>query len=671
MPPSNIHWKGLPRFHLPRIRSASGTIIRDSPALAARDVFRTRLPEAFERTREETHMRARRHRLARSRATFPNLAIYRRSVAADNRAIAQRRQVIFPHRRAESRRASSNSRRDRPTSSSSKRNRQTSGRPRQSRESSHRRQSRHVRRLTAQQKLIHSRASLRRNISTNTRRSQSSHSPPRRSTSSRSSGLLREPTTRSQPTKRASLLPQIQVHKSRSLRSRTPGTRFGPPAPHWGILPSALPAVRKTPLDKQTFVSRRVGGRYVHEPIPLKQSSNDILHRGLSNSSRKSRVYDKRLPTKKFQAEIQHGFIILPDAQPQFPLLFPSTLDFAKLDGSSAGLSSSSSERRQYPDEDSGPEVVNAASRTTSEARVLDDFTQGLQQHLRTAEANPKPRPRSPSVAQTIVSTHTLQDLVAFREEFKAAGLAVTSKDQKGETLKRPSTRKSSPPKVIVQHSRVAGVAASARLPSVVGVYPPKANNFSTLGASTLAVPAGVEVKSPRSVSPLAQGGHPALIAVRSSIDRGSTHMERSRIPIPKEKPVIRAASPKKPLPWLKKNELPPGQDPLPAFRPPYPADSPSRATNNSSVTTIIDFSPHPSEFWNRQELGKSCHYSAVHTLADTSQTSTTSRTAIPVSSWIGINHLSLMMGSSCSRTKSNNQSHNQMSKSSHNPTAK
>lgn len=600
MPASNIHWKGLPRFHLPRVRSASGTIIRDSPALAARDVFRTRLPEAFERTREETQMRARRHRLARSQATFPNLAIYRRSVAEDNRAVAQRRQIIFPHRRAERRRTSSSSHRDWPTSSSSNRNRQNS---RQSKQSKGSRQSRRVRRSAAQQKLIHSRASLRRNISTGTRRSQRSHSPPRRSTSTKSSGLLREPSTRSQPTKRASLLPQIQIHRSRSLRSRTPGPRFGSPAPYWGTITSPLPAVRKTPLDKQTFVSRRVGGRYVHEPIPLKQSSNDILHRGLSNSSRKSRVYDKRLPTKKFQAEIQHGFIILPDAQPQLPLLFPSTLDFAKLDGSSAGLSSSSSERRQYPDEDSGSEVVNAVSRTTSEARVLDDFTQGLQQHLRTAEANPNPRPRSPSVAQTIVSTHTLQDLVAFREEFKAAGLAVTSKDQKGERSKRPSTRKSTPPKVRAQHSKAAGTALSARRPSIVaasGISPPKVNY-----TSTLAVPTGVEIKSPRSVSPLAQGGHPALIAVRSSIDRGSTPMERSKIPIPREKPVVRAASPKKPLPWLKKNDLPLGEDPLPAFRPQYPADSPSRATNNSSVTTIIDFSPHPSEFWNRQGLGK------------------------------------------------------------------
>ena len=600
MPASNIHWKGLPRFHLPRVRSASGTIIRDSPALAARDVFRTRLPEAFERTREETQMRARRHRLARSQATFPNLAIYRRSVAEDNRAVAQKRQIIFPHRRAERRRASSSSHRDWPTSSSSNRNRQNLRQLKQSKGS---RQSRRVRRSTAQQKLIHSRASLRRNISTGTGRSQRSHSPPRRSTSTKSSGILREPSTRSQPTKRASLLPQIQIHRSRSLRSRTPGPRFGSPSPYWGTIPSPLPAVRKTPLDKQTFVSRRVGGRYVHEPIPLKQSSNDILHRGLSNSSRKSRVYDKRLPTKKSQAEIQHGFIILPDAQPQLPLLFPSTLDFAKLDGSSAGLSSSSSEHRQYPDEDSGSEALNAVSRTTSEARVLDDFTQGLQQHLRTAEANPNPRPRSPSVAQTIVSTHTLQDLVAFREEFKAAGLAVTSKDQKGERSKRPSTRKSTPPKVRAQHSKAAGTALSARRPSIVaasGISPPKVNY-----TSTLAVPTGVEIKSPRSVSPLAQGGHPALIAVRSSIDRGSTPMERSKIPIPREKPVVRAASPKKPLPWLKKNEFPPGEDPLPVFRPQYPADSPSRATNNSSVTTIIDFSPHPSEFWNRQGLGK------------------------------------------------------------------
>ena len=552
-------------------------------------------------------MRARRHRLARSQATFPNLAIYRRSVAADNRAVAQRRQVIFPHRRAESRRASSNSHRDRPTSSSSNRNRQISRQLKQSRGS---RQSRHVRRLTAQQKLIHSRASLRRNISTGTRRSQRSHSPPRRSTSSRSSGLLREPSTRSQPqpTKRASLLPQIQIHRSRSLRSRTPGPRLGSPTPYWGAIPSPLPAVRKTPLDKQTFVSRRVGGRYVHEPIPLKQSSNDILHRGLSNSSRKSRVYDKRLPTKKSQAEIQHGFIILPDAQPQLPLLFPSTLDFAKLDGSSAGLSSSTSDRRDYPDEDSSSNIVNAASRTTSEARVLDDFTQELQQHLQTTYADPDPRPRSPSVAQTVVSTHTLQDLVAFREEFKAAGLAVTSKDQKGERSKRPSTRKSTPPKVRTQHRRAAGTALSARRPSIVaasGISPPRVNYSSTLGASTLAVPTGVEIKSPRSVSPLAQGGHPALIAVRSSIDQGRTPMERGKIPIPREKPLVRADSPKKPLPWLKKNELPPGQDSLPALRPPYPADSPSRATNNSSVTTIIDFSPHPSEFWNRQGLGK------------------------------------------------------------------
>lgn len=132
---------------------------------------------------------------------------------------------------------------------------------------------------------------------------------------------------------------------------------------------------------------------------------------------------------------------------------------------------------RDYPDEDSSSNILNAASNTTSEARVLDDFTQGLQHHLWIAEANPNPRPRSPSVARTVVST--------------------------------------------------------------------------------LAMPTGVKVKSPRSVSPLAQDGHPALIAVRSSIDQGSTPMERGKIPIPREKPLVRAASPKKPLPWLNKKEQP------------------------------------------------------------------------------------------------------------------
>ncbi|KAF5579192.1 hypothetical protein FPANT_9718 [Fusarium pseudoanthophilum] len=70
-------------------------------------------------------------------------------------------------------------------------------------------------------------------------------------------------------------------------------------------------------------------------------------------------------------------------------------------------------------------------SRTPSQREALNRFTQELQRYAEQAGAKGKLPIPTPTPPRSCTSLHTIAALLPFRSEFKAAGLAITSKDQK------------------------------------------------------------------------------------------------------------------------------------------------------------------------------------------------------------------------------------------------
>ncbi|KAL6920096.1 hypothetical protein FSHL1_004073 [Fusarium sambucinum] len=69
-------------------------------------------------------------------------------------------------------------------------------------------------------------------------------------------------------------------------------------------------------------------------------------------------------------------------------------------------------------------------SRTTSQREALNHFTQELQQYAEQSGAKGKLPVLTPTPPRSGASLRTIAALLPFRSEFKAAGLAITSKDQ-------------------------------------------------------------------------------------------------------------------------------------------------------------------------------------------------------------------------------------------------
>ncbi|KAF4956947.1 hypothetical protein FSARC_11426 [Fusarium sarcochroum] len=75
-------------------------------------------------------------------------------------------------------------------------------------------------------------------------------------------------------------------------------------------------------------------------------------------------------------------------------------------------------------------ESLENESRTPSQREALDRFTQELHQYAEQTGAKDKLAISTPTPPHSGASLHTISALLPFRSEFKAAGLAITSKDQ-------------------------------------------------------------------------------------------------------------------------------------------------------------------------------------------------------------------------------------------------
>ncbi|KAI1105490.1 hypothetical protein F4804DRAFT_341112 [Jackrogersella minutella] len=93
-------------------------------------------------------------------------------------------------------------------------------------------------------------------------------------------------------------------------------------------------------------------------------------------------------------------------------------------------------------------------SRTSSQHKALNRFTRQLEKYADAAGAARKPPVITPTESESKVSYHTVQQLLPYRKELRAAGLAVTSAEQsRGSPTKPKGNRMSTnhPPKVPVK----------------------------------------------------------------------------------------------------------------------------------------------------------------------------------------------------------------------------
>jgi len=80
----------------------------------------------------------------------------------------------------------------------------------------------------------------------------------------------------------------------------------------------------------------------------------------------------------------------------------------------------------QTPD----PKCTGPSSRSPSERKALNRFTNRLDRYAQASRQAGQPIGITPTESQSRISLHTLQPLLPYHEEFRAAGLAVTSTEQ-------------------------------------------------------------------------------------------------------------------------------------------------------------------------------------------------------------------------------------------------
>ncbi|KAI0203914.1 hypothetical protein F4808DRAFT_392549 [Astrocystis sublimbata] len=133
----------------------------------------------------------------------------------------------------------------------------------------------------------------------------------------------------------------------------------------------------------------------------------------------------------------------------------------------------------------SSKKPIRIASRTSSQRRALNQFTRELEKYADVAGAAGKAPVVTPTISDTKVSIHTVKPLVPYKDEFRAAGLAVTSVDQIHKLTGRSHTHGSRtgnlPRKPLHKPNRVTGNpdVASESAPSPTSI-PPSCTSFET-----------------------------------------------------------------------------------------------------------------------------------------------------------------------------------------------
>ncbi|KAI9744057.1 MAG: hypothetical protein M1818_002209 [Claussenomyces sp. TS43310] len=209
-----------------------------------------------------------------------------------------------------------------------------------------------------------------------------------------------------------------------------------------------------------------------------------------------------------------------------------------------------------------------ASSRTSSQGKAYRRFVRDLKKHLIAEKAlREASLTTSSATSPSHVSAHTISEFRPYIAEFHAAGLAVTSRDQRGGL--RLHSLDDSPAQPMPRHGMLMLFKGSE------------------MGEDGIA--------DPRDEAPLER--EPSTVF--PSRTSGATVMNFSPVleishRRPSEPSAIQKSTTRRTLPWLRRTEMNPVA-PQPAM--PVIKRKSSLADSASAATTIIDFRPHPSEY--------------------------------------------------------------------------
>jgi hypothetical protein len=333
---------------------------------------------------------------------------------------------------------------------------------------------------------------------------------------------------------------------------------------------------------QRSTINRRVGGKHDQFMSTDKVRKTSIHSR--ASVLRRSRTYDPRLPVErarrrtkstssKYDAVGQSrsiSIVLKPARMEKKPI----SIDLSLQQATRGSTSSASTESNSQPAQLSG-----LPSRTPTQLVALKNFRRGLERHIIAQEAVRKACLSLSSPSSSTLSAKTVVEFVPYMAEFQAAGLAVTSTEQRTHVV-RQSRREVVPP-----------------LPKDVGDKEQTPVNAS----------GGMGNGSPIASHDGSGGGlHTDTTSSRTTLIAFSSCREPKSVVT---YPTRNVASKKALLPWLRKAPEPPSlSQSIPANR--INADnymrSSSASTCETCATTIIDFSPQPIESERKQvEPGK------------------------------------------------------------------
>jgi hypothetical protein len=351
---------------------------------------------------------------------------------------------------------------------------------------------------------------------------------------------------------------------------------------YWGSIPciSAI-SLPQGPEQENIHRRRRVGGEYSksHSTLALSQRDGNRTQ----PPTPRVRTYDPRLPIRIFHYPIAKTTGAVSLDVPSQSSVDPHSPRIKYPRQTTHSLPSSSVIMYQSDELESSTDV-SLPSRTPSEREGLALFTQELEQHLK----DEKPMViepchfKSPTMT-SFGSANTVSDFLPFQAEFNAVGLAVTSKQQREKMV---SPQKEAPPRPVEIEQCILDDMSDA---------------------------SPTEFKDPGSMSP---GFFTSIASPPTTVVTfRSPELLNPRQPLPIRTPKVNA---RKYLPWLRSADPLPDTPAKPQVleEPPFAA-SPSTATTCTSATTIIDFSPHPSDFWAKQEGEGIYHFAISDLFAD------------------------------------------------------
>ncbi|KAK3341108.1 hypothetical protein B0T25DRAFT_330761 [Lasiosphaeria hispida] len=220
--------------------------------------------------------------------------------------------------------------------------------------------------------------------------------------------------------------------------------------PYWGTLPSS--PVRSPPKPTAQLAPQRVASEYV-------QTGNVEGRLKTSQANRQRQPSVERRPLPAIPASPRYSVFPKPPPRRRPPIGEKERALDDVVHSESARRSLSQQRRlsllvpSENPSATTRPSPVfpyptpgttaNITTRTPSQQKKLANFTRELEEFAVSTGAVgklPVTTP-TPTPTETHISVHTVQELLPYRHEFQAAGLAVTSVDQKGPEKTEKSTR--------------------------------------------------------------------------------------------------------------------------------------------------------------------------------------------------------------------------------------